>query len=1069
MAIPPPPKTQALSPTTKFNVPPLDGSLSLPEIYDWHAEHNAYHGLFVYATEDGTKRTISFKEGAAAFTAAGNFIHRLADGRPGEVVAILSPSESISYFTLIVGIMRANCIAFPISPRNSATAVAHLLKKVSVKHLLVGREQAMTDLANKAFEILLQEQTSVQLPTLSPMPVFEDLYHKMDNRSEKLTTFNRQSHEVAIYLHSSGSTAFPKPIPWTHRRVIEHSLTLWFGDRDQTDKVWSIAANPMYHGTGVLGAVWAVSCGITISVFEPKSPPQIPTPNVLFHSAEATESDIIFCVPSFMEAWSHRPEYVKWLGTRDGVVWGGAPLNKQIGDYLVSQGISLFTLFGATETGSVTPLIPATVDDWQYFPISRWLTVEMVPYDKGSNTYEVVMVTSPYSRPSVINTKILGQDAYATSDLLVPHPTKPGLWRVHGRTDDQIMHNTGEKTNPGPLENLMNQHPKVLSSVMFGRGKFQAGIVVDPKPGFKFDPADMTKLAEFRNDLWPTVEKMNDYAPQHSRLFKEMIIVSKPSKPFTYTAKNTARRQAIINDYAEEIEQVYALVDESTQSTISAPASWDKWSTLDFVRNVVQQALRARGLQDEQDIFERGCDSLQATWIRNSILRALRESAELDTRKTTTNFVYNCPTISSLSAFVLQVARGEDEPDRLDENHKILEMLALVKKYSSDLPAPQTSALFKTSCQHDVVILTGSTGAIGSQILVALALDSNVRKIYALNRMGGKPSLKDRHIRAFKARGLPLDVLDLEKVTLLEVDFTEEYLGLVSEVYEEMQSTVTSIIHNAWRVDFNLALKSFESNIRGTRTLIDFALKSKLLPTFLFVSSIGVLRNTTQLARPILEEGVPAAVAVGMGYSESKWVGETMLEEVRKSSGLPTLIIRVGQVTGASNGAWNPKEWFPSLVQASSKLGCLPDFDSGKVVSWIPAKYAGEAIANARHVPPETTFVHLVHPRPVPWKIILQALSSDLQLDVTPYSDWLQRLEVHCSEHPSELNASNLLPFFQSIADGRAWDKECFGLPRLDATQALRVMKCLNSPTYHSLGKVDVASWIDYLRRSGSL
>lgn len=42
----------------------------------------------------------------------------------------------------------------------------------------------------------------------------------------------------------------------------------------------------------------------------------------------------------------------------------------------------------------------------------------------------------------------------------------------------------------------------MLSSVMFGRGRFQAGVVVDPKPEFKFDPADETKLAEFRNKIW---------------------------------------------------------------------------------------------------------------------------------------------------------------------------------------------------------------------------------------------------------------------------------------------------------------------------------------------------------------------------------------------------------------------------------------------------------------------------------------------------------------------------------------------------------------------------------------
>lgn len=37
------------------------------------------------------------------------------------------------------------------------------------------------------------------------------------------------------------------------------------------------------------------------------------------------------------------------------------------------------------------------------------------------------------------------QDAYATNDLFIPHPTIPGLWKLVGRKDDQITLSTGEK------------------------------------------------------------------------------------------------------------------------------------------------------------------------------------------------------------------------------------------------------------------------------------------------------------------------------------------------------------------------------------------------------------------------------------------------------------------------------------------------------------------------------------------------------------------------------------------------------------------------------------------------
>ena len=53
--------------------------------------------------------------------------------------------------------------------------------------------------------------------------------------------------------------------------------------------------------------------------------------------------------------------------------------------------------------------------------------------------------SNDYSHLPVINTSINGLDAYNTSDLFLPHPTKAGYWKIYGRSDDQIMHNTGEK------------------------------------------------------------------------------------------------------------------------------------------------------------------------------------------------------------------------------------------------------------------------------------------------------------------------------------------------------------------------------------------------------------------------------------------------------------------------------------------------------------------------------------------------------------------------------------------------------------------------------------------------
>ncbi len=84
-------------------------------------------------------------------------------------------------------------------------------------------------------------------------------------------------------------------------------------------------------------------------------------------------------------------------------------------------------------------------------------------------------------------------------------------------------------------------------SVMFGRGKFQNGVLIEPTEDYVFDPKDTAKLEAFRNKIWcvmyqfshlghlltnitpdrPTIERVNEYAPQHSRIFKEVSIFYK--------------------------------------------------------------------------------------------------------------------------------------------------------------------------------------------------------------------------------------------------------------------------------------------------------------------------------------------------------------------------------------------------------------------------------------------------------------------------------------------------------------------------------------------------------------
>lgn len=61
---------------------------------------------------------------------------------------------------------------------------------------------------------------------------------------------------------------------------------------------------------------------------------------------------------------------------------------------------------------------------------------------------------------------------------------------------------TRAQTNPLPIESTINEDPHVKSSVMFGRGRFQNGILIEPAEEFQVDAENVKEVESFRNKIW---------------------------------------------------------------------------------------------------------------------------------------------------------------------------------------------------------------------------------------------------------------------------------------------------------------------------------------------------------------------------------------------------------------------------------------------------------------------------------------------------------------------------------------------------------------------------------------
>jgi acyl-CoA synthetase (AMP-forming)/AMP-acid ligase II len=133
------------------------------------------------------------------------------------------PSDSITYYALVVGIMKAGFTAFPISTRNSADGIAHLLAKTSSRLLFASADAAVARLAEASCSIFAADNEGVCVPRVV-VPAFEYFYNASPQAGEAVPTrvISDPSTTPCVIIHSSGTVSFPKPIYLTYQMFFEH-------------------------------------------------------------------------------------------------------------------------------------------------------------------------------------------------------------------------------------------------------------------------------------------------------------------------------------------------------------------------------------------------------------------------------------------------------------------------------------------------------------------------------------------------------------------------------------------------------------------------------------------------------------------------------------------------------------------------------------------------------------------------------------------------------------------------------------------------------------------------------
>ncbi|KNC95890.1 uncharacterized protein SPPG_08651 [Spizellomyces punctatus DAOM BR117] len=801
------------------------------------------------------------------------------------VVAYLSSSH-VSYFINLLSLMTNDYVPLLLSPRNATAGMVDLIQRSKAVALVYEPGQSH-----------IVQQLRKDLPELKMVEAiqFEELLRDEKNEwmkedgsvgfgiKQSVGATDNLADRVTLAMHSSGSTAFPKLRYWTNRSMMANPNDRGFDDTSRRQRTFLPA--PLFHALGIwVGLSTLRASGAIILASFPFSPA------ALLDAVQKTNPTKIVLPPSLLEDFvgyldTTAPERWSILSSLDSILVGGAPCPQEIGDRVVERGIGLRSIYGSTEAGVLLGPEPGS-KEWNVLrPIIDEQHIKWQVVNKERGIYRMFVRTSVVGFAKGVT----DEEWYDTNDLF--KQVRPGFWMYRGRGDDILVHITGEKTNPVPMELSLRTHPLIHEAVILGQDRFQtcAFILLDRQEILKYSPL------EVMDQVYRAVEDANELAPQHSRLIKELVEVlpfGHADFPRTESKGNVIRRRAAVM-LKEREQKLYERYEKGLSEQGPKQALGAQGDLTDFI---VQAAAKIMGrdattLTDPQDqrtsLFALGLDSLGATQLRNELARvvnndlprdivfsyssihdlasylssvrneptsltdlrrAIRDEVAAILKKTmdtsmddvsffeigldslgaTTlsnrlakilgkdikrDIIFDHSTVSGLASAL----SGTTGDDNVASTKQLTKAQDLLKKYISRISTLTPLPADTSQPDRRRILLTGSTGALGTELLASLLALPNVDKIYCLHR--GSNDLQ-RESKSFASRLGDASILEQAeaegRVHGVAANLEEDRLGVGDETYKLLED-VTDILHVGWPVNWSFPVEAFDGTLNGTR------------------------------------------------------------------------------------------------------------------------------------------------------------------------------------------------------------------------------------------------------------
>lgn len=545
--------------------------------------------------------------------------------KAGDKVSIISQTR-VEWHLCDMGILNAQGTVVPIYPNYIQSEVDWVLEHSESKFMICENEAQINKLKSsqkfqKLERIILIESEEVDLSQFSNLNIIKlsELMsigrRKMDQRPKLIQMMidEIEPSTIATIIYTSGTTGLPKGAVITHEAIlamlsnIENTLTPQVGENDR-----NLIFLPLSHVLGRcdsylhlifgLESLYAQSIEKIIDNLKTCSPTfMIAVPRIFekiyerinikiskeSHLKQAAFKWGLSVGKNYFDKLDQdlAPEtseviqknlayklvfkkiYEQFGGRIRFFVSGGAPLNKEIVEFLRNANLTILEGYGLTET-----IAPCTLN-----PLSKQIsgTVGIPLGDvqlKFAEDSEILIKTkalfTAYYKNDEATREAFTEGFFKTGDI--GELTQEGYLKITDRKKDIIITSGGKNVAPQKIESAAKLSPYIAQFVVIGdQKKYLAALVgieqeafAELLPEYGLDRhCSFEELAghQLTHDLIKNeIEKLNQGLPRHEQIKQFKLLTTELTQENGYlTASLKIKRKKVVKDYEKEIDSLY--------------------------------------------------------------------------------------------------------------------------------------------------------------------------------------------------------------------------------------------------------------------------------------------------------------------------------------------------------------------------------------------------------------------------------------------------------------------------------------------------------------------------------